>query len=155
MGYRNLGCWNFDCLNLAALCLLWAWIGATEGTFEGRIVSAPEGAPVLQGWIYVQSGRRALRRVEVSQAAIAQLEGGHERPCRRPECLVVGQEVRVTAEQDSSGEWRAKRVEILKGPDPKGSEPKTGDAGPQEPEPRPPEVQEPMDFTKSLPILET
>jgi hypothetical protein len=31
----------------------------------------------------------------------------------RMECLEVGQEVRITAEQDANGEWRAKRVEIL------------------------------------------
>jgi hypothetical protein len=30
------------------------------------------------------------------------------------DCLIKGQEVRITAHQDSSGEWRAKRVEILK-----------------------------------------
>jgi hypothetical protein len=30
------------------------------------------------------------------------------------ECLTPGQEIQVTAEQDSSGEWRAKRIEILK-----------------------------------------
>jgi hypothetical protein len=30
------------------------------------------------------------------------------------DCLAAGQVIRVTAEQDRSGEWRAKRVEILK-----------------------------------------
>ena len=30
------------------------------------------------------------------------------------ECLTAGLEIRITAEQDNAGEWRAKRVEILK-----------------------------------------
>jgi len=36
-----------------------------------------------------------------------------QRKCRM-ECLAAGQEVRIIAEQDSKGEWRAKRVEILR-----------------------------------------
>jgi hypothetical protein len=31
-----------------------------------------------------------------------------------PECLEEGQEIRVTADQDRAGEWRARRVEILR-----------------------------------------
>ena len=57
-----------------------------------------------------------LRRVDVSHAEVL---FGEDVPVDQrhkctAECLSPGQEVRVTARQDSSGEWQAKRVEILK-----------------------------------------
>jgi hypothetical protein len=42
-----------------------------------------------------------------------EMPAGERQTCNS-ECLKPGQEVRVTAHQDSSGEWRAIRVEILK-----------------------------------------
>ena len=57
-----------------------------------------------------------LRRVEVAHAEISFGEDvpvSQRRKCSS-ECLSSGQEIRVTAHQDSDGEWRAKRVEILK-----------------------------------------
>lgn len=56
-----------------------------------------------------------LRRVEVSHAQIvfgSNVPESQKRKCNA-DCLSVGQEIRVTAEQDRAGEWRAKRVEIL------------------------------------------
>jgi hypothetical protein len=56
-----------------------------------------------------------LRRVEVAHARIEFSSGvpaAQRRNCRM-ECLEVGQEIRVTANQDKAGEWRAERVEIL------------------------------------------
>ena len=89
---------------------------AIDGTFQGRVIDPPTNQPVLQGWIYVQGRNHMLRRVEVSHAAIvfgANVPASQQHKCSM-DCLSPGQEVRITAEQDRSGEWRAKRVEILK-----------------------------------------
>ena len=59
-----------------------------------------------------------LRRVEVAHAQIVFGEDvpvSQRRKCNAA-CLSPGQEVRITACQDSAGEWRAKRVEILRSP---------------------------------------
>ena len=89
---------------------------AVEGMFQGRVVDPPVSVQLKPGWIFVQGRNRMLRRVEVAHAVIVfgtQVPASQRRSCRM-ECLEVGQEVRVTAEQDSNGEWRAKKVEILR-----------------------------------------
>jgi len=91
-----------------------AW--AVDGTFQGRVIDAPVNQPLRYGWIYVQGRNHLLRRVEVSHARIVFGENvpvSQRRKCNM-ECLTPGEEILVTAEQDSAGEWRAKRVEILK-----------------------------------------
>jgi hypothetical protein len=91
-------------------------IWAVDGTFQGRVIDPPANQPLSQGWIYVQGRNHMLRRVEVSHANIVFGESvpvSQRHPCSL-DCLMAGQEIRVTAEQDHSGEWRAKRVEILK-----------------------------------------
>lgn len=89
---------------------------AADGTFLGEIVDPPANAPDAPGWIFVQGRNQMLRRVEVAHAEVLFGEDvpvSQRRKCSS-ECLSSGQEVRVTAHQDSDGEWRAKRVEILK-----------------------------------------
>jgi hypothetical protein len=91
-------------------------VSAVEGMFQGRVVDAPASVPRQRGWIFVQGRNHILRRVEVAHAVIV---FGNEIPASQKHecdmrCLEVGQEVRVLAEQDSKGEWRAKRVEILR-----------------------------------------
>jgi len=96
-----------------------AWLGASawavEGTFQGKVVGPGDHQPLAHGWIYIQGRNHLLRRVEVSHASIVFSE--NIPPVQRHkcgvECLTEGIEVRVTAEQDSSGEWRARRIEIL------------------------------------------
>jgi hypothetical protein len=109
---RGAGAWL---LLLLALLATQAGFPA-EGVFEGKVVTPPVDEPVPPGWIFVQGQNRLLRRVEVSHAVI--VFGGQVPPSQRrkcgPECLEAGQEIRVTADQDSAGEWRAKRVEILR-----------------------------------------
>ncbi|HEY2390981.1 MAG TPA: hypothetical protein VGK22_07380 [Candidatus Angelobacter sp.] len=89
---------------------------AADGTFIGKVVDPPANAPTTTGWIFIQGRNNMLRRVEVSHAEIL---FGEDVPVDQrhkctSKCLSPGQEVRVTAHQDSSGEWQAKRVEILK-----------------------------------------
>jgi hypothetical protein len=106
----------------------WAWwflvlflalpsrLFAAEGTFQGKIVDPPGQKQVASGWIFVEGRNRMVRRVDVAHAVIVPPAGsssGQGKKCG-PECLAVGQEVRVTAEQDASGEWHARRVEILR-----------------------------------------
>jgi hypothetical protein len=91
---------------------------AVEGTFRGKVVDPPQNQPAAPGWIFVQGRNRMLRRVEVSHAVIifAEEVPASQRHKCNSECLSAGQEVRVTANQDRTGEWRAKLVEILRVP---------------------------------------
>jgi len=88
---------------------------ATDGTFRGKVVNPPANEQTVAGWIFVEGRNHMLRRVEVAHAQIVFAEDvpvSQHRKCTA-ECLNPGQEVRITARQDSAGEWRAKRVEIL------------------------------------------
>jgi hypothetical protein len=89
---------------------------AVDGTFRGKITDPPASEPAVKGWIFVQGRNHMLRRVEVAHAEIVYGEEipASERHKCKADCLKAGQEVRITAYQDPSGEWRAKRVEILK-----------------------------------------
>jgi hypothetical protein len=102
------------CALLLIFSLTPAW--AVDGTFQGHVIDPPANELQSHGWIYVQGRNHILRRVEVSHASIVFGESvpvSQRHPCSM-DCLMAGQEIRVTAEQDRSGEWRAKQVEILK-----------------------------------------
>jgi hypothetical protein len=89
---------------------------AVDGTFRGKVVDPPANQEAVPGWIFVQGKNRMLRRVEVAHAEIIfgdDIPASQKRRCNS-ECLSPGQEVRVTARQDKTGEWWAKQVEILK-----------------------------------------
>jgi hypothetical protein len=92
---------------------LWA---ATEGSFRGDLVQAPQGKKSA-GTIYVQGHDGNVRSVMVNHATIGYDEAYAE--SRRGSAmlaLVPGTEVRVTAQMDAqSGEWTASRVEIIPG----------------------------------------
>lgn len=112
--HYGMKCWVL-CLIFIALFAVPSAIAA-DGTFLGKIVDAPANAPDTPGWIFVQGRNHMVRRVEVSQAEIIfgeDIPVSQRRKCGF-QCLSSGQEVRVTAHQDRDGEWRAKRVEILK-----------------------------------------
>ncbi|HEX7288943.1 MAG TPA: hypothetical protein VF532_22350 [Candidatus Angelobacter sp.] len=107
------GCaWVLICALLACTPPLYA----TDGMFQGKVIDPPHNQLQKPGWIFVQGRNHMARRVEVTHAVIVfgeHVPASQRRACG-VECLVAGQEVRVTAEQDSSGEWRAKKVEILR-----------------------------------------
>lgn len=101
-------------LRVFALILALAILAvATPGSFRGTIVDNPGAA---KGWIYVQGRNGTARRVEISRAKILYDEDvpATERRPQPQDALTPGAEVRVTAEQDSDGEWHASQVEILK-----------------------------------------
>ncbi len=90
---------------------------AVDGTFRGKIADPPVNEPAVKGWIFVEGRNQMLRRVEVAHAEIVygeEVPASSQRHNCNFDCLTKGQEVRITAHQDASGEWRAKRVEILK-----------------------------------------
>ncbi len=95
--------------------VLWAGVlvAGTAGSFRGIIVDGPT-AP--KSWIYVQGRNGMARRVEIAHARVAYDEEvpAAERRSHAEDALVVGAEVRVTAEQGGDGEWKASEVEILK-----------------------------------------
>jgi len=110
----RLLCWV---LSLAFGLLLWSPTAfAVDGTFRGKIADPPPNEPAVKGWIFVQGRNKMLRRVEVAHAEIVYGEEvpASERHKCNSDCLSTGQEVRITARQDALGEWRAKRVEILR-----------------------------------------
>ena len=99
------------------LLLLSSAAFAVDGTFRGKIADPPANEPAVKGWIFVEGRNQMLRRVEVSHAEIVygeEVPASSQRHNCNSDCLTKGQEVRITAHQDASGEWRAKRVEILK-----------------------------------------
>lgn len=98
----------------------------TPGSFRGKVVDEGEGSQAA-GWLYVQGRDGGIRRVDISHATIAYDEAvpAEQRKAAAHEQLTTGAEVRVTAEQDSNGEWHASRVDILKPP------PSQSAAGPQ------------------------
>ena len=85
----------------------------TPGIFQGQVYRDQNAS---SGWIYVQGRSGMLRKVEVSRARVVYAASVPEadRAKNPTQDLVQGAVVRVTAEQDGNGEWRASRVDILK-----------------------------------------
>lgn len=107
-------CW-LCCLALALLLAV-PTAFAADGTFSGKVVDAPANQSAVAGWVFIQGRNHLLRRVEVAHAEVL---FGEDIPVSQrhkcdAECLSPGLEVRITANQDKSGEWHAKQVEILK-----------------------------------------
>jgi hypothetical protein len=104
-------------LSLVLGLLVWSPTAfAVDGTFRGKIADPPANEPVVKGWVFVKGRNQMLRRVEVAHAEIVygdEVPASERHKCNS-DCLTTGQEVRITAHQDASGEWRAKRVEILR-----------------------------------------
>ena len=94
------------------LLLFPAIAGATAGSFRGVIVRGPSDEP---GWIWVRGAHSMLRKVEVSRAEVVYDKAvpSADRQQQARKSIKTGVEVRVTAEPDGHGEWRATRVEIL------------------------------------------
>lgn len=81
----------------------------SAGTFLGVMVSKPDSQ-----WIYVRSRNGMLRRVDVSSATVSYGDAvpAERRTGAAANALLPGVEVRITAEQDSNGEWRATQIQI-------------------------------------------
>jgi len=102
---------------------------ATLGSFRGTVVEGNRGNPA-QDWLYVRGSNGNIRRVDISHASFGyddSVSPEQRKPSPR-EQLIVGAEVRVTAEQSSDGEWRASRVEIVKPPPSRSAPRKLGES---------------------------
>ena len=99
-------------LLIIAFTLSLSLFAGTPGIFQGQIY---QGRGTTSGWIYVQGRNGTLRKVEISRARVVYAESvpSRERARDPKQDLAQGAEVRITAEQDSDGEWRASQVEIL------------------------------------------
>ena len=105
------------------LCGLFVWglfaaspaFARTPGTFRGVIVRPPQREQNAL-WIYLAGKNGMVRRAEASHANVfyASDVPGNQRQSQPRDSLTEGAEVRVTAEQDIAGEWRALSIEILK-----------------------------------------
>jgi len=99
---------------LLTIAVFTATTFAVIGSFRGKIVSAPAGQ-ARTGWVFVQGPNGSLRLVDIRKAEFAFDEDFHPPAELSPSAklLLQGAEVRVVGEQ-SDGEWRAIRVEIIR-----------------------------------------
>lgn len=88
-------------------------IAGTPGSFRGTVVAGPEKSDT---WVYVEGHNHSVRRVYVGGVKIRYESDvpASERRSPVPQALEVGTQVRIIAEQDEAGEWRATDIEILK-----------------------------------------
>lgn len=95
------------------ISLLPMLVSATAGSFRGVIVRGPDSNP---RWIWVKGANGLLRKVAVDHARVTYDSGvpQGDRERQASMSMKTGAEVRVTADQDGDGEWRATTVEILK-----------------------------------------
>jgi len=95
------------------LSLLPALLSATPGSFRGVIVRGQDDSP---GWIWVKGANGLLRKVGVNGARVVYDDAvpRGERQRQPQMSMRLGAEIRVTADQDGDGEWRASKIEILK-----------------------------------------
>lgn len=100
-------------LTLAVLLIssVMTW-GDTPGTFRGVVVHGPE---IMPGWMFLKSANGQVRKVAISRAQVVYSESvpAKERQKTPALSIATGAEVRVTAQQEADGEWRAIRIEIL------------------------------------------
>jgi hypothetical protein len=98
---------------IAILLLATSAFAGSPGTFRGIMYPGQNTKP---GWVYIVGRNDMLRLVHIANAVVSYAE---EFPQERRRAvpardLKPGAEVRVTAEQDSDGEWRASEVEIIR-----------------------------------------
>jgi len=102
---------------LIATVALFSGLSLAEGTvgiFQGLVV---DGSSRDSGtYIYVQGKNGNVRRVRVTGAKVYYADSvpASQRVKSAFECLQEHPEVRVTAEQAKSGEWKAREIMILR-----------------------------------------
>ena len=124
---------------LPLLLLLAPLFAATPASFRGKVieVASPQPDP-NQRIIFVVSKNGALRKVEIGAAKVVFSEElpPKDRAGEASAALKHGAEVRVVAEENGHGVWKARSVEILRLPGAKVDPPKP-DPHPDDP-PSPP-----------------
>jgi hypothetical protein len=82
-----------------------------EGMFRGILLDS-DAKP---GWAYVQGRNNSLRLVRIDGAQVYYAESvpPAKRDPKPVHSLRPGADIRVTAEEDGHGNWRAKEIEII------------------------------------------
>ena len=99
---------------LAVLLTLPA-VASTPASFRGKVIEFPTGKSLPSGLIFVMGRNGALRRVQVGSAHVSYdqhipTKFRHKQPTQS---LKHGADVRVEAEENGHGVWRARHIEIL------------------------------------------
>jgi hypothetical protein len=100
-------------LRAAAVILLSiAAFAGTPGSFRGILYKGTDTKP---GWWYVVGRNDSMRLVYAAKAQVTYADEvrDEDRKAIPSQSLRAGAEVRVTAEQDGHGAWRATEIEIL------------------------------------------
>jgi hypothetical protein len=100
-------------LALAVLAVVAVTLRAdTPGIFRGVVIHGPE---IMPGWMFLKSTNGQVRKVGISRAEVVYSASvpAKDRQKAAAMSIATGAEVRVTAQQDEDGEWRATRIEIL------------------------------------------
>lgn len=99
-------------LAMVGFVLAGAASAQTPGVFRGVV----HGSSSDPNWIFVQAVNGMSRRVEVSKAEVVWGDTipASARTASPKAALKEGAEVRVTATSNGSGDWEARRVEILR-----------------------------------------
>lgn len=101
-------------LLVATLLVITSFPGmaGSPGSFAGTVVKGPEPSDT---WVYVEGRNHNVRRVYVSGAKISYDADvpDSQRQTPVPQTLPAGIRIRVTADQDQAGEWRATEIKIL------------------------------------------
>lgn len=86
----------------------------TSGVFRGILVESPQGE-TPDRFVYLRSRNGSMRKVDTSKAQVAYDESvpKDQQTGAAADALKPGADVRITAEQESDGEWHASRIEIM------------------------------------------
>jgi hypothetical protein len=98
-----------------ALLLTFPALASTPGSFRGKVIEFPTGKGSASGLIFVMGRNGALRRVQVGSARVSYdqhipTKFRHKQP---NESLKHGTDIRVEAEENGHGTWRARTIQIL------------------------------------------
>jgi hypothetical protein len=91
--------------------------GSTPAMFRGRVVELAD-QPRRPGLIFVMGRNGSLRKVHITSAHVQYADAmpAKFRKAEPLQSLVQGAEIRVEAEEESAGLWRARSIEILQVP---------------------------------------
>ena len=86
----------------------------TSGVFRGVLVENPHSEQGT-GFVYLRARNGSMRKVETSKAQVAFDESvpKEQQVGAAADALKPGADVRITAEQESDGEWHATRIDIM------------------------------------------
>jgi hypothetical protein len=103
------------CAAALALLLTLPALGSTPADFRGKVIEFPNYKGSTFGTIFVMGRNGALRKVRVGSARVSYDEHIPTKfRLKQPsQSLTHGAEVRVEAEEDGHGLWRARSIEIL------------------------------------------